>query len=71
MEAILGNLGFLALALWTQPTGTAYAVWTGIGTEGAVALGILLFNEPSDALRPVCLGLILTGIVGLKLVSAH
>ena len=69
--AILGSMGFLALALRTLPMGTAYAVWTGIGTIGTVALGILLFNEPSDALRLACIGLILAGIVGLKLVSGH
>lgn len=67
--AILGSMGFLALALRTLPMGTAYAIWTGIGTVGTVALGILLFNEPSDALRLACIGLILAGIVGLKLVS--
>ncbi len=69
--AIIGSMGFLALALRTLPMGTAYAVWTGIGTVGTVALGILLFNEPSDVLRLACIGLILAGIVGLKLVSAH
>lgn len=69
--AILGSMGFLALALRTLPMGTAYAVWTGIGTVGTVAFGILLFNEPSDALRLACIGLILAGIVGLKLVSGH
>lgn len=69
--AILGSMGFLALALRTLPMGTAYAVWTGIGAVGTVALGILLFNEPSNVLRLGCIGLILLGIVGLKLVSGH
>ena len=69
--AILGSMGFLALALRTLPMGTAYAVWTGIGAVGAATLGILLFDEPSDALRLACIGLILAGIVGLKLVSGH
>ncbi|OYX45135.1 MAG: hypothetical protein B7Z02_02510 [Rhodobacterales bacterium 32-67-9] len=69
--AIVASMVFLALALRTLPMGTAYAVWTGIGTLGTVALGILLFNEPSDLLRLACIGLILVGIIGLKLVSGH
>lgn len=69
--AIAASMVFLALALRTLPMGTAYAVWTGIGTIGTVALGILLFNEPSDVLRLASIGLILAGILGLKLVSCH
>ena len=53
----------------TLPVGTAYAVWTGIGTIGTAILGILLFQEPATAARLVCIGLILAGIIGLKLVS--
>lgn len=60
---------FLGLALKTLPVGTAYAVWTGIGAVGTVILGILLFAEPATALRLGCVGLILAGIVGLKLVT--
>lgn len=62
---------FLSLALKTLPLGTAYAIWTGIGTVGTVILGILFFKEPVDLIRFVCIGLIITGIVGLKLVSPH
>ncbi len=62
---------FLSLALKTLPLGTAYAIWTGIGTIGTAILGILLFKEPVDVLRIVCMGFILTGIIGLKLVSSH
>ena len=69
--AIAASMVFLALALRTLPMGTAYAVWTGIGTIGTVELGILLFNEPSDVLRLASIGLILAGILGLKLVSGH
>ena len=69
--AIAASMVFLALALRTLPMGTAYAVWTGIGTIGTVALGILLFNEPSDVLRLASIGLFLAGILGLKLVSGH
>jgi quaternary ammonium compound-resistance protein SugE len=63
------SLGLLGLALKTLPLGTAYAVWTGIGTIGTVALGIVLFAEPADAVRLGCIGLIVAGILGLKLVS--
>jgi quaternary ammonium compound-resistance protein SugE len=63
------SLGALGLALKELPLGTAYAVWTGIGTIGTVILGIALFGESADALRLLCIGLIVAGIVGLKLVS--
>jgi quaternary ammonium compound-resistance protein SugE len=60
---------FLSLALKALPVGTAYAVWTGIGAIGTVILGIYLFNEPATAMRLGCIGLILSGIIGLKLVT--
>ena len=63
------SLGALGLALKELPLGTAYAVWTGIGTIGTVILGIVLFGESTEALRLLCIGLIVAGIVGLKLVS--
>lgn len=69
VAAMAISLGFLGLALKTLPVGTAYAVWTGIGAAGTVLLGILLFAEPATALRLGCVGLILAGIVGLKLVT--
>jgi quaternary ammonium compound-resistance protein SugE len=59
----------LGLALKTLPVGTAYAVWTGIGTVGTAILGIYLFGEPATALRLICIGLIVAGILGLKLVA--
>ncbi|WP_436643932.1 quaternary ammonium compound efflux SMR transporter SugE [Microbaculum sp. FT89] len=61
----------LGLALRDLPLGTAYAIWTGIGTVGTAVLGMILFGEPSDALRLFCIGLILAGIVGLKLFTPH
>ncbi|MCC6711742.1 MAG: multidrug efflux SMR transporter [Candidatus Dadabacteria bacterium] len=62
--------GFLLfLAQREIPVGTAYAIWTGLGTVGTFALGIVLFGEPAQALRFVFVGLILAGIIGLKLVS--
>jgi quaternary ammonium compound-resistance protein SugE len=56
----------LGLAVKTLPIGTAYAIWTGIGTVGTVMLGILLFAEPVTAVRMGCIALIVTGILGLK-----
>ncbi|CCG40498.1 quaternary ammonium compound efflux SMR transporter SugE [Magnetospirillum molischianum] len=71
LVAMTVSIVLLALALKTLPLGTAYAIWTGIGTVGTALLGIVLFGEPSDALRLGCIGLIVAGIVGLKLLSSH
>ena len=60
---------FLALALKNLPLGTAYAIWTGIGTIGTVIFGILLFKEPVTAMRIICIALIISGITGLKLIT--
>lgn len=57
---------FLSNALKEIPLGTGYAIWTGIGAIGTTALGMILFNEPRDVFRLVCIGLIVSGIVGLK-----
>jgi len=69
LTSMLLSIVLLGLALKTLPVGTAYAVWTGIGAVGIAILGIYLFNEPATALRLMCIGLILSGIVGLKLVT--
>ncbi len=69
--AILASLGLLGLALKTLPVGTAYAVWTGIGSVGTVIFGIVLLHESTNPLRLACIALILLGIVGLKLVSPN
>jgi quaternary ammonium compound-resistance protein SugE len=66
--SMVASLGLLGWALRTLPLGTAYAMWTGIGSVGTVLLGIVLFGESASALRLACVGLILAGIVGLKLV---
>jgi quaternary ammonium compound-resistance protein SugE len=66
---MLASFYFLSLALKTLPIGTAYAVWTGIGTVGAAVLGMILFHEPRDFPRIVCILLIIGGIAGLKLTS--
>jgi quaternary ammonium compound-resistance protein SugE len=69
IAALVVSMGLLGLSLRTLPLGTAYAVWTGIGTVGTAVLGILLFREPATAARLVCIALIVAGIVGLKLVT--
>ncbi len=68
---MIASFYFLSLALKHLPLGTAYAIWTGIGTIGTVLFGIVLFKEPVDIIRLVCIGFIVAGIVGLKLVSAQ
>ncbi len=59
----------LAQAMRKLPVGTAYAAWTGIGTVGAAALGVVIFKEPATAGRIVCMTMIVAGIVGLKLLA--
>lgn len=59
----------LGLAMRELPVGTAYAVWTGIGAVGTVALGMWLLGEPATPARLACVGMIVAGIVGLKLTS--
>ena len=68
--ALVASMVLLASAVRTLPLGTAYAVWTGIGTVGTAILGIVLFREPATAMRLVCITMIVAGIVGLKLASS-
>ena len=63
------SLFLLGVALRTLPLGRAYAVWTGIGAVGTVAVGIALYGEPATAGRLACAGLIVAGIIGLKLLA--
>jgi len=67
--AMIVSVVLLAWAMRTLPVGTAYAVWTGIGAVGTVILGIALFGEAATLARLACVGLIVAGIVGLKLVT--
>jgi quaternary ammonium compound-resistance protein SugE len=60
---------FLSLALKTLPIGTAYAVWTGIGAAGTAIVGIYFFGESRDAIRIVCIALIIAGVAGLRVFS--
>jgi quaternary ammonium compound-resistance protein SugE len=63
------SFAFLSLALKTLPLGTAYAVWTGIGAAGTAVVGIYFFGEPRDAVRVLCIALIIAGVIGLKVFS--
>jgi quaternary ammonium compound-resistance protein SugE len=69
--SMVASVALLGLSLKALPLGTAYAIWTGIGTIGTVILGIALFGESASALRLGCIALIVAGIAGLKAVSAE
>jgi quaternary ammonium compound-resistance protein SugE len=69
LATMAGSVGMLGLALRTLPLGTAYAVWTGIGTVGTAVFGMLMLGEPAGALRLLSIGLIVAGIAGLKLLA--
>ena len=63
------SLGLLGIAMKSLPVGTAYAVWVGVGAVGTAILGMVLLGEPANAGRMISLGLIIAGIIGLKLAS--
>lgn len=65
--AIVASLWLLGIAMKSLPVGTAYSIWVGIGAVGTVILGIMLFNEPANAVRLMSVALIMAGIIGLKL----
>jgi quaternary ammonium compound-resistance protein SugE len=69
LAAMTVSIVLLAMAAKQLPIGTAYAVWTGIGAVGAVILGIVLFHDPATPARLLCVGLVLLGIIGLKLTA--
>ncbi len=69
VAAMIASVVLLGLAMKQLPVGTAYAVWTGIGTVGTVILGIALMGDPATPLRLACLSLIVLGIAGLKLAA--
>lgn len=71
VAAMVGSMALLGIAVRTLPIGTAYAIWTGIGTVGTVLAGIFLLGEPATFLRLLCIFLIVAGILGLKLVATH
>ena len=67
--AMIISLYLLGIAMKGLPVGTAYAVWVGVGAVGTVILGIVLLNEPTNAGRLLSVGLIIAGIIGLKLAT--
>ncbi len=69
VSCMIASIVLLGLALKWLPVGTAYAVWSGIGTVGVAILGIYLFNEPATVIRLACIGMIVAGIAGLKAVT--
>lgn len=69
LVAMVGSVLLLGVAMKSLPVGTSYAVWVGVGALGTALLGIVLFGEPATVGRLVSLGLILAGIVGLKLAT--
>lgn len=69
VAGMVASVVLLGWSLKTLPLGTAYAVWTGIGAVGTAILGIVLFEESREVARLVSIGLIVAGIVGLKLVT--
>ena len=69
VAAMIISVVLLGLALRDLPVGTGYAVWTGIGTVGTALLGMYLFGDPATAARIACIGLIIAGIAGLKVLS--
>lgn len=71
VAAGLSSVVLLSLALRTLPMGTGYAVWTGIGAAGTAMVGIAVLGDSAAPLRVLCIGLILAGVIGLKLVSDH
>jgi quaternary ammonium compound-resistance protein SugE len=71
-SAMIASIMLLGMAVKSLPIGTAYAIWTGIGAVGAVILGIVLFGDSASPLRLACVGLVVLGMLGLKLTGgAH
>ncbi len=71
LVGMLLSFWFLSQAIRSLPLGTAYAVWTGVGVVGTAILGMLLFDEPRSPLRLICIVFIVSGIVGLKILSSN
>lgn len=69
--AMIISVWLLGIAMKSLPIGTAYAVWVGIGAVGTAILGIFLLNEPANPLRLISFGLIVAGVIGLKLATPH
>jgi quaternary ammonium compound-resistance protein SugE len=70
VAAMAASIALLGIALRSLPVGTGYAVWVGIGATGTAILGIFLFGESREPLRLACLGLIIVGVIGLRLATS-
>lgn len=68
--SMVASIVMLGIAMKSIPLGTAYAVWTGIGTVGALIAGMILFGDSASPVRLLCAGLIVAGIIGLKVTNA-
>ena len=68
---ILSSFGMFTLALRSLPIGTAYAVWTGVGASGTAIMGMIYLGEARDVARLVCIFLIVSGLVGLRITASH
>ena len=68
--AALASIFLLTHAMKALPAGTAYAVWTGIGAVGVALLGMLVYGDSASPARLLCMGLVIAGVVGLRLVEA-
>jgi quaternary ammonium compound-resistance protein SugE len=66
---MLASFALMSLASRDLPVGTVYAVWTGLGTTGIVLIGMFVLHEPRDVRRMICLGLIIVGVVGLRMLE--
>jgi len=69
VAAMVASFFLLSFALKTIPVGTAYAIWTGIGATGVALIGMVVLGESASLLRILCIGLIVAGIIGLKLAA--
>ncbi len=67
--SMIASVALLGLAMRSLPLGTAYAIWTGIGTVGTVIFGMAILNDPATVARITCIVLIVAGIVGLKVLT--
>ena len=67
--SMVASVVLLGVAMKSLPVGTSYAVWVGVGAVGTAILGIVLFGESAGAARLACIGLIVAGVIGLKLID--
>lgn len=69
LAALIGSILLLSMAIKQLPVGTAYAVWTGVGAVGTALIGMAIFGDPVTVARLGCIGLIVSGVIGLRFVA--